>query len=461
MKKTGELDNKRRRWLSGAVGLAFLTVAVGGLPSASAQTAPEFLSFEEERAGAATLGLHFDDSITGFFKFLDVRIGSPIPEFATFRNEAGAAIDGIPIPSGSMSVSYRYDPKLETFVRFEGPLAPALSQRATTNGRRVLTIGTSFSDVRYTQFDDFDRSRVVFSEVAIIGGSGADVTDEFGRPATNVMLFNFKLRQRISAVSLQYGIFDNFDVGVFIPVIYQEFLGRSVQRFFVKNPDGSLQPALVVYDRPLEFANRTGATPLFAVADDRLPAARSIRDVQLPDYNMAPGESALLGDRFRSYDTGLGDVILRTKYFFGSSGPVDFGSILNISLPTGDEDNLLGVGSVRFDPRVVASVARTQFAAHVNGGFHADADSNDRDRADYTVGGELRVTSWMTLLFDQVGRIGVIGDDRIKKFEIVPGVKINPYRDVVVGLNAIVPLNHEGLTTDLTPNATAEASIRF
>jgi hypothetical protein len=52
------------------------------------------------------------------------------------------------------------------------------------------------------------------------------------------------------------------------------------------------------------------------------------------------------------------------------------------------------------------------------------------------------------------------GDD-IHKFEIVPGIKVNPYKDLVFGFNAIVPLNREGLTTDWTPNGTAEVSYHF
>jgi hypothetical protein len=54
----------------------------------------------------------------------------------------------------------------------------------------------------------------------------------------------------------------------------------------------------------------------------------------------------------------------------------------------------------------------------------------------------------------------VKGDD-IHKFEIVPGIKLNPYKNLVFGFNAIVPLNREGLTTDWTPNGTAEVSYHF
>ena len=83
----------------------------------------------------------------------------------------------------------------------------------------------------------------------------------------------------------------------------------------------------------------------------------------------------------------------------------------------------------------MASVANTLLAAHVNLGFHADTDNSDLDRFDHS--------------------------DDIHKFEIVPGIKVNPYKDLFFGFSAILSLNREGLTTDWTPNGTAEVSYHF
>jgi hypothetical protein len=163
---------------------------------------------------------------------------------------------------------------------------------------------------------------------------------------------------------------------------------------------------------------------------------------------------------FNQSDTGIGDIVLRTKYYYGALGPAELGVLLNMSLPTGDEDDLEGVGSVRFDPRVVASSANEFLAGHVNMGFHADTEDSDRDRFDYSVGGEFRATAWMTLLLDHVARLQVKGDD-IHKYELVPGIKLNPYKDLVIGFNGILPLNRQGLTTDWTPNGTAEVTFHF
>jgi hypothetical protein len=97
----------------------------------------------------------------------------------------------------------------------------------------------------------------------------------------------------------------------------------------------------------------------------------------------------------------------------------------------------------------------------VNLGYHVDTDDSDRDRFDYSVGTEGRITPWLTVLVDHIGRIELRGDTQIRTFEIAPGVKVNPWRDLVFGFNAILPLNEEGLTADVTPNFLVEASMVF
>jgi hypothetical protein len=86
-------------------------------------------------------------------------------------------------------------------------------------------------------------------------------------------------------------------------------------------------------------------------------------------------------------------------------------------------------------------------------------DDTHRDRFDYSVGGEFRATALDAYLFDQLARLHVSGDD-IHSFQIVPGIKLNPYEDVVSNRNAIFP-SIATVTTDWTPNGTADVSFHF
>jgi hypothetical protein len=451
-----EQSRRTANWWVAAV-LIILTA-----PSVQAQT--QYLPLDQfEQQFGNTFG-PIDKSITGVFSLVErytatailqtagvpafQGLNTTIPEFQTFSNEASSSLDGVPIPSGSTSVLYEFDPKLEIFTPSQRPMAPAISQNAPTNGRNLLTLGFSYSYLDYTHFNEFPNDNVFILAARPIPFSSLGV-DAGGAELVDVLYFNFKLRQQFYGFSVQYGVLDNLDIGIFIPIVQTDFKGKSVSNFFARLttdqvlPDGTVAPKGTL----LELKNDGQLHPF--------PNLRALRERDV-DAVFAPHP----GVSFNQDSTGIGDIVLRTKYYFGMLGPAELGLLFNTSLPTGDEDNLEGVGSVRFDPRVVASAANRLLAGHVNLGFHADVDDSDRDRFDYYVGGEFRATAWMTILLDQVARLQVSGDD-IHKFEIVPGIKLNPYKDLIFGFNAIVPLNREGLTTDWTPNGTAEVSFHF
>ncbi len=437
-------------------------MAILTAPSVHAQTQYVPLGEFQQQFGNAFGPV--DKSISGFFSLAQrytatailqgagvpafQGLSTTIPEFDTFSNEARSSLDGVPIPSGSISVLYTFDPKLEIFTRAQRPMAPAISQEAPTNGRNTLTFGFSYSYLDYTHFNDFpsDSVFVLASRPIPFSSLGVDLG---GAELVDVMYFNFKLRQQFYGFSAQYGVFDNFDVGIFIPIVQTDFKGKAVSNFFARLTTDTVLPS---------GAPAPKGTLLELQNDGQLHPFRSLNDIRESDVDAVFAPHS--GVSFTQNSTGIGDIVLRTKYYFGMVGPAELGLLLNTSLPTGDQDNLEGVGSVRFDPRVVASMANDLLAGHVNLGFHADVDDSDRDRFDYSVGGEFRATSWMTILLDQVARLQVSGDD-IHKFEIIPGIKLNPYKDLVFGFNAIVPLNREGLTTDWTPNGTAEVSFHF
>ena len=439
------------RWWMG-VGLAML---VGTAVPAGAQGVPPvFVPFQDGNPFDPSTRGRFDDSIAGFFdfekEFLGVARNAPAlqREFETFEDEARAAVDQVPIPSGSVSISYKFDPAIDAWVREMRPFSPAMSQNARTDGRGVLTVGVGFSYLDYKTFKGDDRDDVVLiGELSRFDGTPA--TDAQGRPLLDVSLFQFTLRQAVTTVSLQWGLAEWVDVGVLIPVFDESFRARVVERFFLRNPDGSLQPALANAD----FSQVS--------EDPTAPPVRSRDAINLASFSVPQGNLPLLGFSSDQDEYGIGDVVLRSKAFFGSVNAIDVGGLMNVSLPTGDEDDLLGVGSVRLDPRLLFSGGSENLSGHVNLGYHADLEQVDRSRFDYSVGGEMRIAQWATLLIDQVGRMEITGDDQIQKFDIVPGIKVNPWRSVIVGFNAVVPLNEDGLRTDFTPNGTAEVSMAF
>lgn len=423
--------------------LAAALAALLGSPVSEAlgQTYLDLAQFEQ-RFGSAIGPV--DRSVLGFLSLTErfsfnALLGGPggVSEFRSFTDEARSVVDTVPIPSGSISVAYTFDPALETFVRWERPLAPAISQNARTNGRNVLTLGVSSSYLDFQQFNDSEHDDAIFTAGETITFPGVSELEGFS--VRDVLYYNFKLRQQVWGFAFQFGVLDNLDVGVLVPLIDLDFRGKAIDAFAVRQPDGSV--TLVDLTTLQVGRNVPGG----------------FESLQQADFQFL----AYPGIRHQESRADVGDVLLRAKYFLGATGPLDWGVLFGTWLPTGDDDDLFGVGSVRFDPRLIVSAGGPRLAAHFNGGYHADADESARNRFDYSVGGELAVTSWMTLVVDQISRIGIEGETQVRKFEIAPGVKVNPADDVVLGFNAIVPLNREGLTTEWTPNGIAEVSARF
>src|SRR5206468_7455617 len=119
---------------------------------------------------------------------------------------------------------------------------------------------------------------------------------------------------------------------------------------FAKNPNGTLVPSNLVINPDGTFAFRS---------DNRLPP---VKKISLQAYDVPAGSLPLPGFVFSEDTYGIGDLILRSRAFLGSAGPADVGAFLNMSVPTGDEDQLMGVGSVTFEPALIVSHAEERFA---------------------------------------------------------------------------------------------------
>ena len=67
--------------------------------------------------------------------------------------------------------------------------------------------------------------------------------------------------------------------------------------------------------------------------------------------------------------TGIGDIVLRTKYRFIDATQGGVAADVDVRLPTGDKENLLGTGAVQTKLLLIASGEIARFAPHVNFGY--------------------------------------------------------------------------------------------
>jgi outer membrane putative beta-barrel porin/alpha-amylase len=82
--------------------------------------------------------------------------------------------------------------------------------------------------------------------------------------------------------------------------------------------------------------------------------------------------------------TGIGDIVLRAKYHLYKGLVADIAGALLLKLPTGDEDNFLGMGTTTLRPFLI--VSRTffdVFTPHLNLGYEIDFDRGHQDALHY------------------------------------------------------------------------------
>ena len=67
--------------------------------------------------------------------------------------------------------------------------------------------------------------------------------------------------------------------------------------------------------------------------------------------------------------TGLGDILLRAKYNVHRTSTTAYAAALDLRLPTGDKDNLLGTGATQAQAMFIASGEYGRLSPHVNFGY--------------------------------------------------------------------------------------------
>jgi hypothetical protein len=207
-----------------------------------------------------------------------------------------------------------------------------------------------------------------------------------------------------TAVFANYGVTDRWDVGLAVP-------------FIKVNLDASVQARIL---RLVTCAVPALCNPLVHTFDRTNP-------------------DATLNVRHTGEASGLGDVVLRSKYQFAHMAGGGLAAAVDIRLPTGNEKELLGAGGSEAKFLLVASAEHGRFGQHVNFGYTAAhgtvagtvpglASVSIPDEINYSAGVELVGGPRLTVMGDVVGRT-LRGAGRLdlldKKFEFTDVVASN------------------------------------
>ena len=352
-------------------------------------------------------------------------------------------VSNAPIGSTSGGETFRFEAGVP--VRTSTSAGPIFSERAQTlgRGRGAVGIGRStshFASLRGVDLHSIDlyftHENVNFAGCDSIQGGSCK---QMGLPLLENDIMQFKLNMdinvEVNSIYATYGLFDNMDVGIVLPLVSTTIHGRSEAQM-------------------IPFGGPTVAH--FFAGTSSIPVLAASRDVS--------------GSAF-----GLGDVAVRTKVGIRQSDRANVAVLGDARFATGDDENLLGSG--RFSARVLAILSGRYgtFAPHGNAGYLFRAGDVQNDAVLATVGFDQLMADKVTLAVDlvselQVGRSKLVLPPPVKydfpfKRTIMPtsipdtaddivngsfGFKFSASNGFTVVTNALVPLNRGGLRANIT-----------
>jgi hypothetical protein len=119
--------------------------------------------------------------------------------------------------------------------------------------------------------------------------------------------------------------------------------------------------------------------------------------------------------------SGIGDLVVRTKFRLKSGDQGNLAVGVDLRLPTGDDEELLGLGSTQAKVQMILSGPPVRFSPHGNIGYtFSTGDSpvlgDISNELNYTVGFDAALAEKLTINVDLLGRT-IFGIDRLSVTE--------------------------------------------
>jgi len=363
--------------------------------------------------------------------------------FTQFNAALASQISALPFPAPSSGFTYTMDPSLGVFTRSTQSFGPIMVERAETVGKGKYAAGFAVQRFSFDSIEGIDLGALpaVFTHDDAAAGGRADVV-------TTSSDVQASITQQTAFVT--YGLGEHFDASLAVPFVIADLSVTStatVQRL------------------------GTGSNTIVHYYDSGSGGIGSTRQY------VSSGRAS-----------GLGDLTLRLKgqaARWGGGHGLAFA--LDVRMPTGDEENLLGAGAWGVRPFAATSLGLGRFSPHVNLGYQWNGESllagnvvtgESQDLADelaYGFGADFAAGQRLTLCVDLVGRY-VINSSRVAESTFVGldaaatrfsdirfdagsynqsslalGFKANPAGRLLVVFNVLLKLDDHGLRDSVTP----------
>jgi hypothetical protein len=244
-------------------------------------------------------------------------------------------LTSFPLASSSGGFTFSTNERGEV-IPTSSTFGPLFAERAVTIGRNQFNFGFTFQSTSYDSFegialDSGDLQFISQHNNCCPAGAGVPSQTTDFNPEFERDLLSSRLRATIdsktTAFFANYGVSNRFDIGLAVPVVNVDVEATV---------DGEI----------LRTATGTATTHSFDATGARTAS-------------FAGQGSA----------TGLGDVLLRAKYNLFRGETSAFAAALDLRLPTGDKDNLLGTGATQAYVFLIGSGEYGRFSPHVNFGY--------------------------------------------------------------------------------------------
>jgi hypothetical protein len=336
----------------------------------------------------------------------------------SFNTQMATQFSTFPLGSSSGGMTYVFDESVGTLRRGSMSFGPAFAERALTIGRRKLSVGFNYQRTAYDTFEGENlndgsirfylrhQDCCTFSPTQLIlEPNGSRFNPPFEGDIIEAAL-SLKATTHTTAVFANYGITDRWDIGLAVPFV-RVILDASVTARILRLVTGPPP------DAPISQAQRDAALNTHTFELNNPNATRTVQH---------SGHAA-----------GLGDIVLRSKYHVLRAAGGGLAAAVDLRLPTGDQEELLGTGGVQGKFLLVASNERGRLGQHVNLGYTAArgdvagtvaglTSTPVPDELNYSGGVEFVVNPRLTLIGDFVGRT-LRGAGRLdlvsKKFDYV------------------------------------------
>jgi hypothetical protein len=326
-------------------------------------------------------------------------VGESLSRSARQMNvELGAQLLSFPLGSSSGGFSFTTNATTGEVSMSSETFGPAFAERAITIGKGKANVGFAFQSTSYDSFEGVPLDSGQLSFIRQHNDCCPATANHPTQPTNFDPAFERDLLQsnlsldissRASVFFATYGVTGNFDVGLAVPLVHVDIDARVDGRIF-RTASGAGSPT--------------------------------------HSFDAAGSDHATFTECGSS--NGLGDMSIRAKYNFLRGDATSLAAGLDLRLPTGDKDELLGTGATRAEMTFIYSGDYGRVSPHVNVGYTLSSGESSGAASDIEV-------DPVEHRLDTIGTLALAPVDLQvpDEFNYVFGVNVAAHSKVTVGFD--------------------------